>query len=127
MNHAAYPTPVTWAPWRPSFERGHSMMDNGELPKLAVRFKSGDRYVDLTLVFAKEGDRITAHCDELGTAQFGETFEDAHEAIIEAVSMHLNTLDEAEELERFSREHGIQIFRESQRWLPASEAEAVYA
>lgn len=64
-------------------------------------------YVVLTLKFRKEGDKWTARCVELGTATFGLTLEEAEERIREAVILHLNTLEDVGERERFLKEHNI--------------------
>ena len=64
-------------------------------------------YVVLTLKFRKEGDKWTARCMELGTATFGPTLEEAEERIREAVTLHLNTLEDVGERERFFKEHNI--------------------
>lgn len=64
-------------------------------------------YVILTLKYHKEGDRWLARCEELGTATFGRTLEEAQERIREAVTCHLDTLEDVGERERFFREHNI--------------------
>jgi predicted RNase H-like HicB family nuclease len=64
-------------------------------------------YVILTVQFHKEGKYWTAECVELGTATFGRTVEEADERIKEAVLLHLNTLEDVGERERFFEEYGI--------------------
>lgn len=64
-------------------------------------------YLVLMLKFRKEGDQWTARCLELGTATFGRTLEEAQERIREAVTCHLNTLEDVGERDRFLKEHGI--------------------
>lgn len=67
-------------------------------------------YVRLTTIFVQEEDgRWTAECKELGTATFGDTFEEAKKDLDEAIELHLNTLTEVGEIERFFRENGITI------------------
>jgi len=66
-------------------------------------------FVLLTLRFRKTGDHWDAYCEELGTATFARTLEAAKEKIIEAVCLHLNTLEEVGERERFFKEHKIKI------------------
>ena len=66
-------------------------------------------YVILTLRFKKEGQQWEAYCEELGTATFARTLEAAKERIMEAVYLHLNTLEEVGERIRFFREHGIKL------------------
>lgn len=64
-------------------------------------------YVVLTLKFRKEGDKWTARCVELGTAMFAGTLEEAEERIKEAITLHLNTLEDVGERDRFFEEHHI--------------------
>lgn len=102
------------------------MARNSSLSQLSVRFRKGYRYIDLTVTFGRERGKITAICRELGTAQFASTLDEAEEAIIEAIGLQLNALDDTEELERFCREHGIQIYEETpRRWSVVSEAEPI--
>lgn len=67
--------------------------------------KAGD--LTLTLEFRNEGRRWTAYCKELGTATFGHSLRYAQERLIEAVSVHLNTLEDVGELNRFFKKHHI--------------------
>jgi predicted RNase H-like HicB family nuclease len=71
--------------------------------------KSGG-FIILTLKFAKEGKRWTAYCIQLGTATYGRSIQEATERIQEAVSLHLNTLEDVGECERFLKEHGITFY-----------------
>ena len=66
-------------------------------------------YVVLTLKFQKVGRRWTAYCEELGTAMFGRSLPEADKRIKEAVLLHLKTLDEVGERERFFRENNIVV------------------
>lgn len=68
-------------------------------------------YVVLTFKFHKEGKRWTAYCEELGTATFGRSLPEADKRLNEAVLLHLNTLEEVGERERFFKEHDIQLHR----------------
>jgi predicted RNase H-like HicB family nuclease len=65
-------------------------------------------YVMLTLEFHKEGKKWAAYCKELGTATFGYTLNDAEEKLKEAVSLHLKTLEDVGEREKFFKKHHIQ-------------------
>lgn len=67
-------------------------------------------YVILTYEFRKVGKRWTACCEELGTATFGRSLEEAEKRLEEAVSLHLNTLEDVGERERFFAEHGISYY-----------------
>lgn len=67
------------------------------------------RYIALTMEFRKEGDVWTGMCTELGTAADGDTFEEAVAALEEMVTLHLNTLEDVDECERFLKEHGVRI------------------
>ncbi len=68
-------------------------------------------YVVLTLKFHRAGKRWTAYCEELGTATFGRSLPEADKRIKEAVSLHLNTLEEVGERDRFFKEHNIELYR----------------
>lgn len=65
-------------------------------------------YIVLTLAFKTEGRRWVARCEELGTATFGRSLTEAEKRIKEAVLLHLNTLEDVGELERFLREHKVE-------------------
>ena len=64
------------------------------------------------LIFKQEEEVWTAECKELGTAAFGDTFEEAKESIEEAIGLHLNTLEDVGECERFLAENNVPIYRE---------------
>ncbi len=66
-------------------------------------------YAVLTFKFRKEGRRWTACCEELGTATFGRSIPEADKRLDEAVLLHLNTLEEVGERERFFKEHNIKF------------------
>jgi len=66
-------------------------------------------YVVLTLEFRRVGGRWTAYCKELGTATFGRSLPEADRRIKEAVLLHLNTLEDVGERQRFFREHNIEF------------------
>ncbi len=66
-------------------------------------------YVVLTLKFRKVGKRWTAYCEELGTATFGRSLPEADKKIKEAVLLHLSTLEEVGERNRFFAEHNIEF------------------
>ena len=68
-------------------------------------------YVVLTYMFEKEGRRWTAYCEELGTATFGRSLPEAQRKLVDAVGLHLNTLEQVGERRRFFREHGIKFHR----------------
>lgn len=100
-------------------------LSNGDYPERSLRFQNADRYIDLTVFFAHEVDKITAECRELGTASFGNTIEEADEAITEAIGLHLNALDAHGELEQFCAEHGIRLYQTVRRWSLVNEGEAL--
>ncbi len=70
------------------------------------------KFIELTMEFCKEGNLWTGVCRELGTAVDGKTFDEVTEALQEMVFIHLNTLEDVGECERFLREHGIKIYIE---------------
>ena len=68
-------------------------------------------FVILTVEYRQEGGSWTARCPQLGTSMFGDTFEEAQEAIREAIHLHLNGLEEVGERERFFKEHNIKLYQ----------------
>ena len=67
-------------------------------------------YVVLTLQFRGEGRRWTGYCKELGTATFGRSLTEAKSRLKEAVLLHVNTLEDVGERERFFQEHKIHYY-----------------
>jgi len=67
-------------------------------------------YIVLTVFFKQDEDVWTAKCQELGTATFGDTFEEAKLNIEEAIKVHLSTLEDVGEIDRFFRENNIKIY-----------------
>lgn len=70
-----------------------------------------EEYVVLTTRFQKEGKKWVAICEELGTSTFGRSLPEAEKRLEEAVFMHLNTLEDVDERERFFKENNIVIHR----------------
>ena len=68
-------------------------------------------YVRLTCKYHKEARKWVAVCDELGTSTFGRTLDEAERKLDEAILMHLNTLEDVGERERFFRENNISLYR----------------
>jgi predicted RNase H-like HicB family nuclease len=66
-------------------------------------------YIVFTLKFRKEGRRWVALCEELGTSTYAFTLREAEKRISEAVSCHLNTLEEVGERARFFSENNIRM------------------
>lgn len=70
-------------------------------------------YILLTIQFHQEKDkRWTAKCLELGTASFGNSLKDAQEKIMEAIDLHIETLEEEGELGKFFIKHKIKFYHE---------------
>ena len=67
------------------------------------------KFIELTMEFHKEGDLWTGVCVELGTAADGKTFDEVTEVLREMVFIHLNTLEDIGECERFLKEHGVVV------------------
>ena len=72
-------------------------------------------YVVLTLKFHKQGRRWTALCEELGTATFGRSLPEADQRLKEAILLHISTLEDVGERERFFKEHNIQLHQDKPR------------
>ena len=71
--------------------------------------RDGDKYISLTFRIFEDSGGYAAECLELGTATCGDTFEEAHENIADAVNVHVRGLEEIGERTRYFREHGITI------------------
>lgn len=67
-------------------------------------------YIILTFSFHKEGNRWVGRCNELTTSAFGRSLPEAEERLKELVELHLNTLEDVGERERFFRENGIKFY-----------------
>jgi len=70
----------------------------------------GVGYIVLTYKFHRLNRRWSAYCEELGTATFGRSLPEAERRLNEAVFLHLNTLEDVGERERFFQEQGIQLY-----------------
>jgi predicted RNase H-like HicB family nuclease len=68
-------------------------------------------YIVLTFQFRKEGRRWIACCEELGTSTFGRSIPEAEKRIEEAVFLHLNTLEDVGERDRFFKDNSIRYYR----------------
>jgi len=68
-------------------------------------------YVELTLELAKEGNKWTARCLELGTAGYGDNPHEAMEVIDDLVALHLNALEDVAALKAFFKRHGIVLHK----------------
>ena len=68
------------------------------------------RFVVLTCIFRKEGRRVTAECQELGTTAFGRNLDEAEKRLREAILLYLNTLEDVGERVRFFNEHNIRLY-----------------
>ncbi len=66
-------------------------------------------YVVFTLKFKKEKRKWVAFCEELGTSTYALNLHEAEKRIIEAVTCHLNTLEEVGERARFFAENNIKM------------------
>ncbi len=69
-------------------------------------------YIIVTGVFRKEGRRWLAECPELGTATFGRSLSEADARLKEAINLHLDTLEDVGETQRFFDENGITVHTE---------------
>lgn len=68
-------------------------------------------FIEITIIFQPEGDKWTAECRELGTAAFGDTIDETREAILDLIRLHIETLEELGECDRFLRESGVKVHR----------------
>lgn len=72
-------------------------------------------FIILTVRFEREGDQWAATCLELGTAACGDNFEEAQEAIREAITLQLNALEELGERASFFQRYRIRFYRQAPR------------
>ena len=66
-------------------------------------------YITLTLEFQKDGRRWIGVCQELGTSTYSRSLPETEKQLREAVRLHLNTLEEIGERDRFFKEHKIEV------------------
>lgn len=83
-------------------------------------------FVVLTFEMRREGERWIGRCKELGTATFADTVEQLHRELGELVRLHLSTLEEVGERDRFFKEHRIKFYsddvpRSVSRRIPVDE------
>jgi predicted RNase H-like HicB family nuclease len=65
------------------------------------------KYIIVTYIVKPDEDQYAAYCPELGTASCGDTIEEALDNIKDAVSLHIETLKELGDLERFLAGRGV--------------------
>ncbi len=70
----------------------------------------GVHYVTLTYRITKEGKKYSVICEELGTSTCGDSVDEAIKNIRDAIGVHLNSLEQLGERERFFRERGIRVY-----------------
>jgi predicted RNase H-like HicB family nuclease len=66
-------------------------------------------YIALTFKFQKEGRRWIGVCKETGTSTYSRSLPEVEKQLQEAVCLHLNTLEELGERERFFKENKIKV------------------
>ena len=71
---------------------------------------SATAYVAMTFEFQREGDQWLGQCLELGTATFGDSVDEVADELADLVQLHLNSLEEVGERERFFAMHAIPVF-----------------
>ena len=81
-------------------------------PASAPSARQVEGFVILTLTFRKEGRLWLGQCLELGTATDGRSLDQVHDELSELVTLHLDTLEDVGERERFFTEHGIKFYTE---------------
>jgi len=67
-------------------------------------------YIVVTIEFLQEDGQWVGRCLDLGTSTCADTLDEAHEAMKEALELHLNALEETGERARFFREHRIRTY-----------------
>ena len=72
--------------------------------------KKVHNYIALTFQFQKEGRRWVGVCQELGTSTYSRSLPETEKHLLEAVCLHLNTLEDVGERERFFKENSIKTY-----------------
>lgn len=81
-------------------------------------------YIILTLVVDEEDGQFAAHCPELGTATCGDTIEEALANLQEAVTVHLDALEEVGTRQQVFAEREIEVHEsatEAQWTIPVGQ------
>ena len=68
-------------------------------------------YIVLTFEFRKEKNGWSGYCEELGTAVDGRTLPETRKLLKEFVELHLDSLEDIGERERFFQKHNIKLHR----------------
>ncbi len=77
-------------------------------------------YVILTCKYHKEGRVWVGICEELGTSTFGRTLDEAEEKLGQAIVLHVNTLEDVGERQRFFEEHHIPFYKDVPKTVPVN-------
>ena len=75
-----------------------------------MSLQKSEKYIIVTIILEKVENIWNVKCEELGTATFGNTFDEALKNIKEAVELHLNTLEDVGECEAFLKKNKIEVF-----------------
>lgn len=78
-------------------------------------------YIKLTMQFHKEDDQWVGECSELGTSTFGDTLDQVESELTELIELHLNTLEEMGERDKFLRE----IMRPTIKFSPNTQKTSI--
>ena len=70
---------------------------------------NADAVITLTLLLNEEGERWVGECLELGTGAYGDSLEEAHEQLLEAVLLQLNEMERLGFIEDYLREHNVRL------------------
>lgn len=68
-------------------------------------------YIVLTFKFRKGKNGWSGYCEELGTAVDGKTLEETENRLKEFVDLHLDSLEDIGEQEKFFKQHHIEVHR----------------
>lgn len=71
-------------------------------------------FVILTLEFRQEGPYWLGRCRELSTSTYAKRFSQVRKELAEMVELHLNTLEQVGERERFFKEHNIRFYTDQE-------------
>jgi hypothetical protein len=80
--------------------------------KVTAQKKSEPKgYIQLTLKFHKEGRNWIGECQELGTSTYHRSLYQLQKELEELVCLHLDTLEDVGEAQRFFKDNGIEFHR----------------
>ena len=99
------------------------MESTGHLLFVSTHREHGHRLlIDVTYTLERDGEDWVATCPEIGASSFGDTPDEAHEALTEAVGLLLNEAQDGGYLPSYLRDRNVRV-----RALPAEQASEAWS